>query len=144
MGKSGLFSVSGSNGTRGAIISVSGTRGWAVRAATISVSGRFWRQNFEASRLCMQMAAEAWPVGRIGILSQTKECLLERGRVSVRSCNCTHFVIHPVWWPAKPSMGVRHLVSIIWRFCQLLAKGVQICELNCQAKTRKFKCMSNA
>ena len=44
----------------------------------------------------MQMAAEAWPIGRIGILGQTKECLLERGPLSVRSCNCTKFVSHLV------------------------------------------------
>ena len=31
-----------------------------------------------------------------------------------------------------PSMDVRSLVSIIWRFCQLLAKGVQIENLLCR------------
>ena len=56
----------------------------------------FGAKKVEASRLCMQMAAEAWPIGRIGILGQTKECLLERGPLSVRSCNCTKFVSHLV------------------------------------------------
>ena len=94
MGKSGLFSVSGSNGTRGAIISVSGTRGWAVRAATISVSGRFWRQNFEASRLCMQMAAEAWPVGRIGILESDQGVFAGTGAL-----NRSQLQLHPLCHP---------------------------------------------
>ena len=94
MGKSGLFSVSGSNGTRGAIISVSGTRGWAVRAATISVSGRSWRQTFEASRLCMQMAAEAWPVGRIGILESDQGVFAGTGAL-----NRSQLQLHPLCLP---------------------------------------------
>ena len=47
----------------------------------------------------MQMAAEAWPIGRIGILGQTKECLLERGRLSVRSLQLLLYCrSHPEWW----------------------------------------------
>ena len=30
---------------------------------------------------------------------------MERGRLSVRSCNCTQFVFHPVWWPANTFDG---------------------------------------
>ena len=85
----------------------------------------FGAKKVEASRLCMQMAAEAWPIGRIGILGQTKECLLERGPYPFAAATAPNLSPTLSWWIARPSMDVRSLVSIIWRFCQLGAKGVQ-------------------
>ena len=60
---------------------------------------------FETSRLCIPMAAGAWPISRIGILEQTKECCLERGAYPFAAATATKFVFHPVWWPANTFDG---------------------------------------
>ena len=51
------------------------------------------------------MAAGAWPISRIGILEQTKECCLERGAYPFAAATATKFVFHPVWWPANTFDG---------------------------------------
>ena len=54
----------------------------------------FGAKNFEASRLCMQMAAEAWPVGRIGILESDQGVFAGTGAL-----NRSQLQLHPLCHP---------------------------------------------
>ena len=141
MGRKALYSISGWLPARGAIISVSGTRGLKC---PLFYFRSFGAKTDLASSCAWAIGSRAWPTSKKGIHAQTKECvwngMLIRSQHATAKPTVTHLRMVFITGPFD-GLWSKCLWSIMWRALQSERKEFteRWCKFQCPVMTHDLQ-----